>query len=262
MTPTSTWPVTSSSSTPVNQAHYLFSAAPASAEAEAMAARLHPDPIPWPAGLAPTPQIITPTPTPEDPLPSADVLIVTYTVAEGYALADVLTPGVDTTAWTSYRNGWAALKALIVGHRAPALSLNRAALWSTTKIGDTTVVVVKSDLHPSTDGPNLPMRALWKQMINQVQPTLVITTGTAGGVQADTLLGDVIIARHVQWDCTKTFADAPFAHDTYTSTVPVRPGRVHPHRPRSDPRQRRPPTRSRQTPLHLARHRTNTPHRP
>lgn len=204
---------------PRQPTHYLFSAAPGSPAAEAMATRLRPDPIPWPAGFAPTPQTLDPTPADTDPMPTADVLIVTYTVAEGYALADVLTPGVDTAQWTPYRNGWPALKNLIVGNRAPALGAQRAGLWHTTQIGATSVVVVKSDLHPSTDGPNLPMRALWNQMIAQVQPKLVITTGTAGGVQADTLLGDVIIARHVKWDCTKTFADAPFAHDSYTSTV-------------------------------------------
>ena len=131
----------------------------------------------------------------------------------------MLTPGVDTSAWTSYKNGWAELKALIEGNRAPSLGYGRAGLWHTTTIGDTTVLVVKSDLHPSTDGVKLPMQALWKQLIAQAKPRLVITTGTAGGVQADTLLGDVIVARHVKWDCTTTFADASFARDGYHSTV-------------------------------------------
>ena len=65
--------------------HYLFAAAPSSSEAEALASTLRPDPVPWPAGLAPTPQTITPTPSETDPVPHADVLVVTYTVAEGYA---------------------------------------------------------------------------------------------------------------------------------------------------------------------------------
>jgi hypothetical protein len=53
-------------------------------------------------------------------------LVVTYTVAEGYALADVLTPGVDTSGWTAYKNGWDSLKALIMGDRAPSLEYDRA----------------------------------------------------------------------------------------------------------------------------------------
>jgi hypothetical protein len=52
--------------------------------------RAHLAPIPWPAGLAPqvTPAATPPTET--DPLPEADVLVVTWTVAEAKALADVL----------------------------------------------------------------------------------------------------------------------------------------------------------------------------
>lgn len=196
---------------------YRFAAAPGSAEAQALATTFTPDPIPWPAGLAPQPQHVDAADT--DPLPRADALVVTYTVAEGYALADVLTPGVDTQEWTSYRNNWPALKQLIRGRRAPALQSDRAGLWYLTKIGDRTVVVMKSDLHPSTDGANLPIRTLWRQIIQQVQPKVVITTGTAGGVQQDTLLGDVVVARTVRWDCTKTFGHASFAHDSYTSPI-------------------------------------------
>ncbi len=211
---------------PREPARYLFAANAGSPEAVELAARLTPDPIPWPAGLAPTPRTIDPAPADTDPLPAGDVLVVTYTVAEAYALADVLTPGVDTTAWTPYRNGWTALRALITGHRAPALELNRAGLWHTTTIGDTRVVVVKSDLHPATDGVHLPIRTLWKQLVDQVRPRLVITTGTAGGVQADTALGDVVLARTVRWDCTHTFAHAAFAHDTYTSPLRLHPGEL------------------------------------
>jgi nucleoside phosphorylase len=204
---------------PRQPSHYLFSATPHSGEALDMATHLTPDPIPWPAGLAPTPRTMDPAPVDDNPLPAADVLVVTYTVAEGYALADVLTPGVGTALWTPYRNGWPALRGLIEGHRAPALQFARAGLWHTATIGDKSVVVFKSDLHPSTDGPNLPMKALWKQMIDQVRPKMIITTGTAGGVQADTLLGDVIVARHVKWDCTTIFANSPFANDSYLSKL-------------------------------------------
>ena len=111
---------------------------------------------------------------------------------------------------------------MIVGDRAPALDYGRAGLWHTTTIGGKTVVTFKSDLHPSTDGINLPMRALWAQLIAQAKPELVITTGTAGAVRADTLLGDVIVSRDVKWDCTKTFADAAFAHEAYHGTLAFR----------------------------------------
>lgn len=176
-------------------------------------------PIPWPQGLAPTPVIGVHHD--EDPLPQADVLIVTYTVAEGHALADILTPGVTSLEWMPYRNGWPAIKALIEGGRAPSLEADCAGYWAVTKIGDITAVLVKSELHPSTDGPKLPMVAAWQQWIAQAHPKLVITTGTAGAVQSTTELGDVIVARHVSWDCEKQFKNQTFAGKTYQSAYPV-----------------------------------------
>lgn len=187
---------------------YHFATEPNTAEAHALVAGLHQDSISWPSGLVPTPVSIDPPPAETDPLPQADVLIVTYTVAEGQALAEVLAPGHPTTAWTSYRNGWAELKKSLQ-QGAPSLRSDQAGLWALTQISDISAVLVKSDLHPSTDGPTLPIRALWAQMIGQVQPRLVITTGTAGGIGATTLLGDVIVSSRVRWDATKRFPDQP-----------------------------------------------------
>ena len=81
----------------------------------------------------------------------------------------------------------------------------------------------RDDRHPATDGSRLPIVALWRQLIKQVRPSLVITTGTAGGVGADTVLGDVVVARHVRWDCTKQFSHKPFAHSEYVSGATVDP---------------------------------------
>jgi nucleoside phosphorylase len=201
---------------PKASATYRFAAEPGTEEAAALAAALTPDPIPWPSGLTPARMVATVAPADTDPLPQADVLIVTYTVAEGHGLADVLTPGYDTPTWTAYRNGWDQLRG-DVGPNGPSHDYNRAGLWAVTKIGNVTAVLVKSDLHPSTDGLKLPMRELWVQMIAQVQPRFVITTGTAGGVGADTLLGDVILSSRVRWDATTRFKSQPWATTAYTS---------------------------------------------
>ncbi len=59
--------------------------------------------LPWPAGLAPKPQELADEPDVADPLPRADVLVVTWTAAEMLALADTLTPGVNPrTRWYRY----------------------------------------------------------------------------------------------------------------------------------------------------------------
>jgi len=147
----------------------------------------HAAPFPFPEGFLPVPK--TSTEQALSPLPKADVLIVTYTVAEGYALADVLAPGWPDSRWTKYQNNWDALKKL-VGPRGPSHESDDAAIWAQTTIGSKSVVLVKSSLHPATDGPELPIRLLWKQMIEQVEPDLVITTGTAGAVTDAVLLGD------------------------------------------------------------------------
>jgi nucleoside phosphorylase len=188
--------------------------------AEPMTARTQLAALPWPDGLAPTPFDPAQPADPNAALPPVDVLVVTWTVAEAKALADVLTPGRPSTGWAPYRNGWDDyLPHIRPG--APALAQNSLAIYQPTRIGFTTVLCVKSNLHLSQDGPDLPIRTLWKQMITECQPKLVITTGTAGGIGADTHLGDVIISKSVRFDCTRTFATSPFAHDSYTDPNPI-----------------------------------------
>jgi hypothetical protein len=176
------------------------------------------EPIPWPAGLAPTPD--KSAPAFDGSLPPADVLVVTYTAAEGRALADVLTPGVQSTDWIPYVKDWAEYEPLLTG-RSPARDAHRLGSWHLTTIGDKRVVCFKSELHPATDGPKLPLAKLWAQIIDDVttastgEPLLVITTGTAGGVGAGTQLGDIAVARAVRWDCEKQFAHEPWAQTAY-----------------------------------------------
>jgi nucleoside phosphorylase len=184
-----------------------------------LATRFAPPTLALPEGLFP--RVIQTSATPNDPLPKADVLICTYTVAEGEALADILTPGLTSAQWIPYQNNWAALNQLIESARAPSLHYQRAGIWALIGIGDVTAVVLKSDLHPATDGPKLPIAAAWQQWVAQVQPKLVISTGTAGAVQDSTQLGDVVVSGHVSWDCRKQFKNKPFAGKAYASTYPI-----------------------------------------
>ncbi len=194
---------------PDEPADRLFSAIPTAARAAL-------SPIPWPAGLAP--EAVTPAkaPSSSDPLPTADVLVVTWTVAEAKALADVLTPGHPSTTWQVYRHEFERKYKPVLRHGAPALESDCLGVYHQCRIGEHDVLCMKSDLHLSQDGPKLPIRELWRQIIEETQAKLVITTGTAGGIGAETLLGDVIVTKSVQFDCHKTFAKAPFAHATYS----------------------------------------------
>jgi hypothetical protein len=72
----------------------------------------------------------------------------------------------------------------------------------------------------SQDGPELPNLDVWRQIIQEVQPKLVITTGTAGGIGKEFEVGDVIVSPVVRFDCTAKFKKKPFAQAHYASAAP------------------------------------------
>ena len=170
-------------------------------------------PIPWPAGMAP--QSATDVPGGES-LPHADVLIVTWTLEEGRALAHVLTPGYESHPpgksdapapgmgyWKPYTKNYAAISAHM-NPFAPARETKRLGTYWAADIAGKKVVLFKSESHMSQDGPEVlattPNRLVWRQIIEDCRPDWVITTGTAGGIGAREEVGDVIVSRHVTFD--------------------------------------------------------------
>ena len=63
----------------------------------------------------------------------------------------------------------------------------------------------------------LPNAGLWKQIIGEVRPKLVLTTGTAGGIGNDFEVGDVVVSPVVRFDSTSWLKKAPFASAHYAS---------------------------------------------
>ncbi len=178
--------------------------------------------IPWPAGLAPK---TGPKPkgTGKGPLPKADVLLVTWTVDEGHALSRVLTPGKDSrNDYVPYTRNFAKI-AKKMRKGCPALQAKRLGAFWTTTIGNKSVVVFKSDSHMSQDGPQLPNIDVWRQLIREVKPKLVITTGTAGGIGKQFEVGDVVVSPIVRFDCTAKFKKEPFAQAHFSSVAANRP---------------------------------------
>jgi nucleoside phosphorylase len=173
--------------------------------------------VPWPRGLAPkTGQ--APRGRTDSPLPSADVLVVTWTVDEGHALSRVLTPGKDSrNDYRPYTHNYTSISRKM-RPGCPALLAKRLGTYWTTKIGGKSVVVFKSDSHMSQDGPQLPNIDVWTQIIGEVQPKLVITTGTAGGIGKQFEVGDVVVSPIVRFDCVSKFKKQPF-HDAHYSSV-------------------------------------------
>jgi len=172
--------------------------------------------IPWPSGLAPKTDSAARTGT-DGRLPEADVLVVTWTVDEGHATSRVLTPGKDSKAdYVPYTRNFSTI-AKKMKHDCPAMMLKRLGAYWTSTIGKNRVVVFKSDSHMSQDtktppGANetLPNEDVWAQIIDDVRPKLVITTGTAGGIGPTVEVGDVVVSRIVRFDCQKWLKDAPF----------------------------------------------------
>jgi nucleoside phosphorylase len=175
--------------------------------------------VAWPKGLAPTTGG-KPAGSSDSPLPKADVLVVTWTVDEGHALSRVLTPGKDShNDYLSYTHNFAAISQKM-RKGCPAIEAKRLGAYWTTTIGSKSVVVFKSDSHMSQDGPQLPNADVWLQIIQEVRPSLVITTGTAGGIGNECEVGDVIVSPIVRFDCISKFKKEPFAQANYVSEAP------------------------------------------
>jgi hypothetical protein len=175
--------------------------------------------IPWPAGKAPTPSPIKPSPDPSAPLGQHDYLVVTWTEEEGKCLADTLTPGFPSkTAWYDYTHNFQSQFVPLIRKGAPALESKRLGSYFPTTIGNKHALCFKSELHFSQDGPKMPIAKLWAQLIQEVRPKMVITTGTAGGIGSAVELGDVVVAQAVRFDCTKEFKSKPFHNAVYQTS--------------------------------------------
>ncbi len=172
--------------------------------------------IPWPTGLDPKPAASMPGPL-DAPLPHADVLVVTWTVDEGHALSRVLTPGHDSRDdWKHYTHNFDTLSSKF-RNGCPAKAAGRLGAYWMTTIGKKKVLCFKSESHLSQDGPKMPNFDVWEQLVAEVQPKLIITTGTGGGIGKRWEVGDVIVSPIVRFDCIQKFKKQPFAQMSYRS---------------------------------------------
>jgi hypothetical protein len=136
-----------------------------------------------------------------------------------HALSRVLTPGKDSrNDYKPYTHNYATISQKM-RNGCPARQAQRLGAYWTTKIGGKSVVVFKSDSHMSQDGPQLPNIDVWRQIVTEVKPKLVITTGTAGGIGKDFEVGDVIVSPIVRFDCTAKFKNQPFRNAHYVSNA-------------------------------------------
>jgi nucleoside phosphorylase len=189
-----------------------------------------PFPFAFPDGLAPVPTPLPAPPNPEAELPRADVLIVTWTAAEHRALSDVFTPGVGRDGWYPYERDFATLYRPLIRRGAPALAMGRLGSWFPVMIGNTSVIVFKSELHLNQDGiatgdgtATLPVKDLFHQLIGEARPSVVLTIGTAGAVYDSHQLGDVVVTRAARFRLSQEFEQETFNRRTFRSdwTIPT-----------------------------------------
>ncbi len=116
---------------------------------------------------------------------------------------------------------------------APARTVGRLGSYHPSLVGKRRVLCFKSELHMNQDGiereagkATLPVADLFRQMIDEVQPSLVITAGTAGGTFADHELGDVIVTRAARFEVTREFRNQPYAGKTFTCPMQVPTARL------------------------------------
>lgn len=190
-----------------------------------------PNPPTWPADGVPKPIILTPAPNESDDLSrfqGYDVVVVTWTAAEGAALAALMTPANPTSTWFEYRHNIASYVPLVTGPKAPfndsTVEMKRyfhsLGLYFPVQIGSAKVLLFKSGLHLAYDGPATPVKKLMAEIASAVKPKLFITTGTGGGIGTDVLLSDVVVGRTVRFDCTGQFKNQAFHNQTFTASTP------------------------------------------
>jgi hypothetical protein len=177
----------------------------------------------FPEELAPTPAPISPTPAADDALPHADVVVVTWTVDELVGLAHVLTPGVPPARWHRYARHFADYLPSIRQH-APAANSGRLGSYMPTRIGDTAVLCMKSELHLNQDGrktaegkATLPVKEFFQQIIAETGAGLVLSVGTAGSVFTDFQLGDIVITRAAKFRLQNEFRNEAFNEEVFRS---------------------------------------------
>lgn len=175
--------------------------------------------IDWPATLKPTPQPLGNYSAGENITTAldvrADVLIILYTDDETRALLDVFTGNNAWTParkkqWNGYGHNFSQFKPIIEGiDDDTALEDGLFGYLSAVKIGATNVVLFKSELHPKQNGVKLPFVPVIQQLVRELKPSLVLSTGTAGAIGSHVQCGDVVITTAARFHVQDTYPNFP-----------------------------------------------------
>jgi hypothetical protein len=176
-------------------------------------------PIPWPDRLAPT-TIPFGSYSPGQKITEAvefkaDALILLYTDQEISALLDVFTGNNEwSTArksqWCGYAHNFSSLAGSITGiSDNDALKSGMFGYLNAVQIGNQLVTLYKTELHAKVNGDKLPIIPVIQQLVNEIRPSLVISTGTAGGMGSVLKCGDVAITSSARFRVSTPYPTYP-----------------------------------------------------
>lgn len=187
--------------------------------------------VPWPPNLqpasAPLGKYIPGTKITSAVSAPTDVLVVLYTDQETMALLDVLTGNPDWNAgtqseWCEYGHNFAKFKNSLANPRANrALEDGAFGRLAAMKIAGKRVTLYKSELHPKQDGTGLPFVPVMQQLIGELAPKYVITTGTAGAIGGRVRCGDVTICTGSRLHVQKTYPKFPAIDSLSTAETEI-----------------------------------------
>lgn len=168
------------------------------------------------------------------PLPKADVVIITWTSAEWAAFDHVFCDSQSEMTyyekntwnkrWLNYNRGYSKLEApgewsKNLTSRSPSTTLKAWGRFCYVKLGNgKKAVLFKSDMHVSTDGVNIPLIQMMKNIIEDTKAKLVLTIGTAGGARPQDCLGSVNITNGGHFLLSGELKGKPFNNKTFSST--------------------------------------------
>ena len=183
--------------------------------------------IDWPSALKPTPQPLGNYSAGEKITTAldvqADVLIILYTEDETRALLDVFTGNNAWTParrqqWNGYGHNFSQFKPIIEGIDGDtALEDGLFGYLSAIKIGSSNVVLFKTELHPKQNGDKLPFVPVIQQLVKELKPSLVLSTGTAGAIGSHVQCGDVVITTAARFHVQDTYPTYPQINALSTS---------------------------------------------
>lgn len=167
---------------------------------------------------------------PQNPLPTADVVVMTWTSAEWAAMDHVFCDSGEEMSyyyyedeswqdkWNFYSRGYDEIEGELPS-TAPSLTHKAWGRFCRVKLpgNDKTVLLFKSDMHISTDGQGLPLRSLVQNIIDDSQPALLLTIGTAGGSRNEDFLGTTNITNAGRFDLSGDLAGYDFNHKTFSN---------------------------------------------